>query len=104
MQAAYFLGLIGILLRLDGIRKCKPNTSRLSNRRRSARYRRGGGGAGAGFGGGAVGVEGKQAGEHFVADFVGPAPAVGFLLAAPGGFVDRVVEEEVAGGGTSLQP
>ena len=31
---------------------------------------------GAGFGAGAVGVEGKQAGEHFVADFVGPTPAV----------------------------
>ena len=69
------------------------------DRARSAGYRRAGGGAGAGFGGGAVGVEGEEAGEHFVADFVGPTPAVGLLLAAPGGFVDRVVEEQAAGGG-----
>ena len=65
----------------------------------AAGYRRAGGEAGAGFGDGAVGVEGEQAGEDFVADGVGPAVAAGFLLAAPGGFVDLVVEEEVAVGG-----
>ena len=45
------------------------------DRARSAGYRGADCGAGAGFGGGAVGVEGKQAGEHFVADFVGPTAA-----------------------------
>ena len=55
--------------------------------------------AGTGFLGGAFGVEGEETGEHLVTDGVRPAVAVRLLLPAPGGFVDLVVEEEIAVGG-----
>ena len=45
-----------------------------------ARFAGSAGYRGAGFGAGAGGAEGEQAGEHFVADFVGPTPTVGFFL------------------------
>ena len=62
---------------------------------------------------GALRVELEQAGEDFVADFVGPAVAPGLFAFAAGGFfglacravasrrrpVPFVIEDEVAGGG-----
>ena len=45
-----------------------------------------------------LGVQLQQPREHLVADGVGPAVAVGLLLAAPRLLVDRVVEQEVAVG------
>ena len=44
----------------------------------------------------ALGIQGQQACEHLVADFIGPAVAPGFILPAPGFFVDLVIQQELA--------
>ena len=67
-----------------------------------------GGGAGGEFFGVAGGVEGKEAGEDFVAHFVGPAVTPGLFLLPPsaGGFglVLAIEEELIAEFGEDFSP